>query len=282
MARRAANIGYCITMGGSTGYSPAELDGGNGLDSDPGRLRERIGPATGSLLGTATALSDDQIREPSLLPDWSRGHVLTHLARNADGLRNLLAWAATGVATPQYRSSADRRAAIEAGAGRSAAELAADLEQSAARLDAAAAGLPASAWDAQVRDMLGAAHPAWFVLFRRLTELEVHHVDLGLGYRPADWPRQFVTDMLERVLGDFAERPDVPGCLLVGTDTGRRLQLAAASRRCRPAAVTVSGPERELLAWLLGRDAGSRLSVTGGEHPAAGQDGHPPRLPAWR
>ncbi len=65
-------------------------------------LTARIEPATARLRQTAAGLSDDQAREPSLLPGWSRGHVLTHIARNADSLRNLLIWARTGVETPQY------------------------------------------------------------------------------------------------------------------------------------------------------------------------------------
>ena len=44
--------------------------------------------------------------------------MLTHLARNADGLRNLLIWARTGVVTPQYPSFEVRNEEIEAGAGR--------------------------------------------------------------------------------------------------------------------------------------------------------------------
>src|SRR5256885_15091039 len=61
--------------------------------------------------------------EPSLLPGWTRGHVLTHVARNGDGLGNLLRWARTGTETPMYASREARRADIEAGAGRSAAEI---------------------------------------------------------------------------------------------------------------------------------------------------------------
>ena len=33
--------------------------------------------------------------------------------------------------------------------------------------------------------------PASQVLVRRLVELELHHVDLDAGYRPADWPTTF-------------------------------------------------------------------------------------------
>jgi len=91
------------------------------VHDDPGDLQSRIAESTGRLLATAAELTDDQAREPSLLPGWSRGHVLTHLARNADGLRNLLIWARTGVVTPQYPSGQARDAAIEPGAGRPAA-----------------------------------------------------------------------------------------------------------------------------------------------------------------
>src|SRR6266568_3680678 len=86
---------------------------------DPGELQARLAGATDRLLATAAG----QAREPSLLPGWSRGHVLVHLARNADGLRNLLIWARTGVVTPQYPSQQARDDAIEAGAGRPAGDL---------------------------------------------------------------------------------------------------------------------------------------------------------------
>jgi len=92
----------------------------------------RVGAATDRLLATAAALRDARAREPSLLPGWSRGHVLTHIARNADGLANLLRWAGTGRETPMYASAASRSADIEAGAGRPAAELTADVAGTAA------------------------------------------------------------------------------------------------------------------------------------------------------
>jgi maleylpyruvate isomerase len=100
-----------MAEGKVTGGGAAE---GREVDSDPGSLRQRIQTATGLLNVTAAALTDDQAGEPSLLPGWSRGHVLTHLARNADGLHNLLIWARTGAETPQYPSWDVRELAIEA------------------------------------------------------------------------------------------------------------------------------------------------------------------------
>ena len=179
------------------------------MTDDPAGLQARLTEATGGLLATAAGLTDGQAREPSLLPGWSRGHVLTHLARNADGLRNLLIWARTGVPTPQYPSQQARDGAIEAGSGRPAGELLADLRESAAAFQAEAAGMPARAWPALVHGIRGREHPAWYTLTRRLSEVEIHHVDLAAGYRAADWPGWFAAESLESVAAGFAGRADV-------------------------------------------------------------------------
>jgi maleylpyruvate isomerase len=249
--------------------------GGQKMDSDPGSLRQRIQAATGQLNATAAALTDEQAREQSLLPGWSRGHVLTHLARNADGLRNLLVWARTGVETSQYPSWDARESGIEAGAGRPAAELATDLRQAAAGFAGEAASMPSAAWQVRVRGFNGPEHPAWYTLFRRLTEVEIHHADLGTGYTPADWPARFVADEMERVVGQFASRDDVPACVLEVTGTGQQIRVGPAAAADVPLRVT--GPACWLLAWLIGRDAGTRLSVS----PLSGSDQRPPKLPTW-
>src|SRR5215469_11297112 len=154
---------------------------------------DQIAVAGNRLAATASALTDDQVTEPSLLPGWSRGHVLTHIARNADGLRNLLIWARTGTETPMYASAERRAADIEAGAGRPAAGLAADVRESAAALTAEAASMPEDAWTAQVRALHGPPFPALGVLERRLSEAEIHHVDLAADYSPGDWPEDFLS-----------------------------------------------------------------------------------------
>jgi maleylpyruvate isomerase len=253
------------------------------VDSDPASLRGRIDEATGRLAATADMLTDGQARAPSRLPGWSRGHVLTHLARNADGLRNLLIWARTSVRTPQYPSQEARDAAVEAGAGRPVAELADDVRQSAAAFALEAASLPAGSWNAPVRGIIGPEHPAWFVLFRRLGEVEIHHVDLDAGYRPPDWPLRFVADQLERVTGQFADRDDVPPCLLQVADTGQRLVLGppGPSGQAREGEVTVSGPGGWMLAWLTGRDQGRGLTARTSREPADGGGTGPPKLPNW-
>src|SRR5215467_12062228 len=211
---------------------------------------DRIAAATDRLQASAGTLSDAQVREASLLPGWTRGHVLTHVARNADGLGNLLRWARTGTKTPMYASREARRADIEAGAGRSAADLAADVQGTAIAFAAEAASLPAGSWAAQVQMLTGAPFPARGVLDWRLREVEIHHVDLATGYRPADWPEEFVTDNLPEIARSFAGREDTPSCLLRPADGFGPLQIGPVDPE-QPASpgVSVSGPPAVLLAW---------------------------------
>jgi maleylpyruvate isomerase len=125
-----------------------------------------LNAATGVLAAAIGGLTDAAVRAPSLLPGWTRGHVLTHLARNAEGSTRLLGWARTGVPSYEYESMQARAAAIEAGAGRPAAAAIADVRQAAAALGAAAAGMPAGAWQRVVRytggqERTSSSDPGW-------------------------------------------------------------------------------------------------------------------------
>jgi maleylpyruvate isomerase len=221
------------------------------------RLRARVAAATVLLRTSAEQVSDQEAREPSLLPGWSRGHLLTHLARNADSLRNLLTWARTGVPTPQYSSQQERSEGIERGAGRSAAELLADLDESAAALDASAAGLPEAAWAAHVGGAGEHGHAAWYTLWRRLTEVEIHHVDLGLGYSSADWPEAFAIYSLEQYAGHIEDARS-PAVVLRSSDTPAVVRIGPPGDQ---PATTVTGPVRALLVWLSGRGPGTGLTA---------------------
>jgi maleylpyruvate isomerase len=242
------------------------------VDDEVSQSLASIGAATDRLLATAAGLTDAQLREPSRLPGWTRGHVLTHIARNADGLANLLRWARTGVETPMYANREAREAAIEAGASRPGADLTADLRVSAAAFADEAARLPGEAWTAPVRGLQGPAIPAAGVLDWRLREVEIHHVDLAAGYRPADWPRAFVAATLPQVAGQFGGRDDAPACLLRADGMADAWRIGA--DRPGTAPVTVQGPAASLLAWLTGRSDGSGLRV-------AGNGAALPELPAW-
>src|SRR5262245_61605993 len=73
-------------------------------------------------------LTDEVARQPSLLPDWTVGHVLSHIARNADSVVRRLEGAMRNEIVDQYVGGRQGRASeIDSGAHRSAAELLADV-----------------------------------------------------------------------------------------------------------------------------------------------------------
>ncbi len=161
------------------------------MDDAQRQLSDQIDQATQRLLGTARIITEPDLRAPSLLPEWTRAHVLAHLAREADAMRNLLAGARSGQDRPAYASAGARQAGIEHGAGMRAAELIADLASSAMALRTVARQLPDERWQVPVRILDSAPFPAAELLIRRLVEVELHHCDLGAGYVPADWPAAF-------------------------------------------------------------------------------------------
>lgn len=238
------------------------------MSVDPLVLVVEVERATQRLLQTVSALDGEQgVAGPSLLPGWTRGHVLAHIARNADGLTNLLTWARTGVVTPQYASSQQREDDIAAGSPRPLEVQLADVRDSAARFAAAADLMPVSAWSV-ILDIPGARQPAARVVWRRLREVEVHHVDLDAGYTPADWPAAFSHRLLHEVVTGFAERDDAPALLLRPTDTGHEVTIGRSD-----GAVTVVGPAQAVVAWLIGRSSGEGLTVS--------PEGPLPTPPAW-
>ncbi len=217
-----------------------------------------------SLLHTIDGLTDEDAREPSLLPSWTRGHVLTHVARNADGLVNLLTWARTGVETPMYESRDKRAADIEAGSTRPVAELTADLRDSQQRLLDALGAMSETDWTFRIRfGRDGNEIPASMIPALRFGEIEVHNVDLDLDYTPAHWPEPFVESLLSRACGDFSARPDTPGLTLRSVEDDRTWRVGDGAQ-------VITGPPPALLAWLVGRTDGTGLHADGGILPKLG------------
>ena len=172
---------------------------------------EGVRAAHARLHETVARLDDAAARRPSRLPDWSVGHVVTHLARNADSVVRRLAAAAEDRLIEQYEGgAAGRDAEIDAGADRPAAALVADLTGADAAVDRLFGTLPAEVWDRPVlRSGPDAGTiPAHRLVYSRWREVEVHHVDLGLGYEPADWPAGLVELMLPGLLDGLPDRAD--------------------------------------------------------------------------
>jgi maleylpyruvate isomerase len=163
------------------------------MDHAQRRLSDQIDDATQRLLGAARVIAEPDLRAPSLLPGWTRAHVLAHLARNADAMRHLLVGARSGQDRAAYASAQAREADIETGARLTAKELMADLADSAMALRAVTRQLPDDAWRFPVQILDSGRFPAAQLLTRRLVEVELHHGDLGTGYGPGDWPSAFAT-----------------------------------------------------------------------------------------
>ena len=133
--------------------------------------------------------------------------MLTHIARNADSVVWRLEGAAKGELRDQYPGGLEqRRSDIEAGAGRAAAVLVADVQQTSAAVEQAMAGLPDAAWDAPSRTSRGVVESSRDALLSRWREVVVHHGDLGLG--PVALPPELVDAWLPRELPRLAERTD--------------------------------------------------------------------------
>jgi maleylpyruvate isomerase len=162
--------------------------------------------ATSRLLAALELIDDLDVTRSSLLPDWTVGHVLTHLARNADSFVWILRSATEGKQVPQYPGGvAGRSRDIAEGASRPTAAIVDDLKASAARLDAAWDEVPTAVWLGQGLRINGSPLPCRVLPVSRWREVEVHHVDLGLGYGISDWPAQFVSSDLPHVLDRLPE-----------------------------------------------------------------------------
>lgn len=159
------------------------------------------------LATTVAGLSDVDIGRPSLLPGWSVGHVLTHLARNADAFARVLAAAGRGEVSDMYPAGpAGRDRDIDSGARRPLAAIRIDLAEASAVLEAAMAGADDTTWAGVGRGTFGGPVPCRAIPHMRRREVEVHHADLGLGYAPEDWPADFVDLELPRALAGLADR----------------------------------------------------------------------------
>ncbi|MEV6232462.1 maleylpyruvate isomerase N-terminal domain-containing protein [Saccharopolyspora shandongensis] len=226
-----------------------------------------IDDASSRLLDTVAGLDELAVRQPSLLPGWSRAHVITHLARNADGFGNLLIWARTGIEHAMYASGEDRDEAISEGAVRSHRLLLEDLAASCDRFAHAARALPEAAWTAEIADAVGDPMPAHHMLRLRLLEVWVHLVDLDHDVDFDDIPRPAAEQLLEDVVQQYGGRPDVPA-LSVEVDFGDHRRTWDLRGTTAPPS-RVRGEPGPMLGWLLGR-TGSELL-----------DGDSPNLPDW-
>lgn len=232
------------------------------MDTDFPHLDETV-VATARYLEALTDLSDEDVHAPSLLPGWTRAHVITHLARNADSLTQVLHAAQAGEVGWMYDSQEQRDADFEAGARLSAAELREDAVASAGRFKEAANELHSANLENPVCRVPGAEQwPVRRVGAMRRTEIEVHHADLGLWYTAAEWPADFVDHLLKRRKRELES-------------AGIALQLELADRDdvmlVGVGGPVISGTTADVVWWLLGRGSGEGVSSSDGQLPDLGR-----------
>ncbi|HCS58150.1 MAG TPA: maleylpyruvate isomerase [Gordonia polyisoprenivorans] len=180
---------------------------------------------TAVFLDVASSFDDASLVEPSLLPGWTRGMVLSHVAANAEAVGNLVAWAATGEETPMYASPETRAEGIERGRHMSADALLSWLRDSAKTLEADMSALTDDQWQREVVTAQGRSVRATETAWMRTREVYVHAVDLDAGFGFADLP----DDVVEALIADVA------------------------SKRGMSEEEIVEAPRAQVCAWLAGR-----------------------------
>jgi maleylpyruvate isomerase len=221
-------------------------------------------------------LSYDDLDADSLLPGWSRRHVIAHVGYNARAVARLVEWASTGVETPMYSSPEARNREIEFGATLPPIALQNLFDHSAIHLSVEWRDLTADRWDFEVRTAQGRLVPVSETVWMRTREVWVHAVDLDNGARFADIPAEVLRRLLADVWGAWEKRGDTEGLALRisgGADQGLALGDPSAK------ATVVEGPLAAVVRWALGRGEEPNAALT------ATHDGDPlaemPNAPRW-
>jgi maleylpyruvate isomerase len=230
-------------------------------------------------------LTDQELEAPSLLEDWSRLTIACHLRYGAGALTRMTADARSGRPTSYYPEGrgAQRPSTLEPSPGETPADVVLSLRSGDDALNVAWRDLAASDWAIHVTEPAGAVDLGPIPLVRlpllRLTELEVHGSDLGLGGALDQWSHEFVSlalpfrlDWLNtRRSNHRAVDATVEGSwLLVASDgptylvsvAGDHVTSAPASPTTAATAI-IEGVGRDLLALLLGRHVRHPLGLSG-------------------
>lgn len=217
-----------------------------------------VSSGTSRLTDTVAVLSDDQLTEPSLLPGWTRKHLLAHLASNAEAVGRLATWARTGVPSPMYASDEQRNLAIEKGAHRPSADLRSWVADSATALAHSFQTLTDDNWRAEVTTAQGRRVAATELPWMRAREVMVHLVDLGTGIGFDDLDTLFCRALVDDVVAWRSRRADGLALQLVAEDLPAQWLVDGEGPRR-----VVSLPVARLAAWLSGRSGPSALPELG-------------------
>lgn len=223
-------------------------------------LADLLADANQALVRTVDGLGDDAYAEPSLLPDWTRAHVVAHLTLNAEGLAGVLHGAHLGQPRPMYASQEARNGDIAELATAGPAELRERFLASVGLFGQALDAMVADDWDGRFQRTPDADSDIALrsLPLMRLREVEIHHADLDAGYTAEDWPTAFRTVLLDS-LTKFPSAPlearptDLDRTWRYGDDVGD--------------ATVVTGTSAAIGWWLTGRGSGEGVTSASGELP---------------
>jgi maleylpyruvate isomerase len=242
--------------------------------SDP-RLQEQLLQArrgTAFFARKLNELSDAELDGASLLPGWTRRHITAHIGYNARAIARLIEWAATGVETPMYASTADRDHEIDFGATLPPIALRHLFDHSAVHLNVEWRDLAAEAWHHTVRTIQGREVPATETVWMRTREVWVHAVDLANGATFADIPAPVLERLLKDITGAWHTRGTDKGLVVKVTD-----QNLTFGDTTSDSPTVVTGPLAAVAEWATGRGNGG-VTATDQGGPAGGQV---PAAPKW-
>lgn len=214
-------------------------------------------------------LRDDEFDAPSLLPGWTRRHLIAHVGYNARALVRLTQWAETGVEQAMYESPEARWREIEYGATLSPIALRNLCEHAAVHLNVAWRDLPDEAWRAEIRTAQGRAVPASATVWMRTREVWLHAVDLDNGGSYSHFPAELIDHLLADVLSNWRGRQSaegIPNFVLSPTDRDKARSVGDADAAD---AVVLRGPAVALARWATGRGSAGVAADDGADVPTA-------------
>ena len=222
-------------------------------------LAALLADADQALVRTVDGLAEAAYAEPSLLPGWTRAHVVAHLALNAEGLAGVLHGAHVGQPQAMYASPEARDSDIEDLATAPPADLRERLLAGTARFADAMTAMHEADWDGRFERTPGGPEFALVnAPLMRVREVEIHHADLAAGYAAADWPEGFRVVLLQ----SMTKRPYPAPFSVRPTDLDRTWTYGEGD-----GGPVVSGTSAALGWWLTGRGTGDGLTSDTNELP---------------
>ncbi|MBF4767905.1 maleylpyruvate isomerase family mycothiol-dependent enzyme [Nocardioides agariphilus] len=231
-------------------------------DLDPQAQFALLAEATQRLVRTVDSLDDDDLDGPSGLPDWSRAHVVAHLALNAEAMTGVLRGRIAGEPTTMYVSDERRAADIEELAVAERAELRERFLAGTTLVPDAVDRLPDEFWTETFERTPGGRRIRFAAIpGMRLREVEIHHVDLDAGFSPTGWSDAFAAHLIDAMV---KRAPSHESFRVLATDLATTWVIGDDPDETGTA---VSGPAGDLAWWLTGRPPADSLTSTTGALP---------------